>query len=259
MSLTKKQSRLFADSAEALRQGMIAKPSLADQIAQSLMSQISAGTLKEGEQLPAESDLCEMYGVSRVTVRRALDFLAKNNLITRIAGKGSFVSGKSDLIGWKWDNIQDLVKFTTDTKTDHPKVLKWAIVKPIDAARQFLNINSEKTYLLLQTRYVEGEPFYFVEVYIPLRYGRMITIEALKRHTPLELFEMHLNLPLQRVVEELSARPALKVCADPLNIKMGDPTVLQTLKFYGPDGPLQYVRVWWPARLFKRKNELVRK
>lgn len=222
------------------------------------MSQISTGTLRQGQQIPPEAELCSLYGVSRVTVRRALDFLRKNNLISKVAGKGTFVSGKSDLIGWKWDNIDDLVRFTTDTKTDHPKVLKWIITKPLPAARDFLNVKNEKTYLLLQTRYVQDKPAYLVEVYIPLAYGRLITVEALKRHTPLELFDSQLGLPLQRVVEELTARPAPALCATPLKIKVGDPTVLQTLKFFGPGGPLQYVRVWWPAKLFKRKNELIR-
>lgn len=238
---------------------MIAKLSLADQLARSLMAQISTGELRQGAQLPTEAELCRLHGVSRVTVRRALDFLHKNSMISRIAGKGTYVSGKSDIIGWKLDSVQDLVQFTTDTRTEHPKVLKWSIVRPIAAAREFLGVGNEKTYFLLQTRYVADKPIYFVEVHIPLSIGQLITVEALKHRTPLELFERQLGLPPQRVIEELSAGPAPKLCAGPLGIAVGDPTVLQTLKFYGPGGPLQYVRLWWPAKLFKRRNELVRR
>jgi DNA-binding GntR family transcriptional regulator len=105
-------------------QPLIGKLSLADQLARSLIGQISKGSLKRGEQLPTEAELCKIHGVSRITVRRALDLLQKSDLIDRIAGKGTFVTGRSDIVGWQLDSIQDLIEFTTETRTAAPTILQ---------------------------------------------------------------------------------------------------------------------------------------
>lgn len=54
-------------------------------------SLIQKGHLAVGSQVPTEQQLCEQYGVSRITARRALEELRAANLIERIAGRGSFV------------------------------------------------------------------------------------------------------------------------------------------------------------------------
>ena len=66
--------------------------SLQTQIAQWLEQLIGSGRLGPGEQLPSEAALVERLGVSRVTVRLAIDDLVARDLITRSHGKGSFVS-----------------------------------------------------------------------------------------------------------------------------------------------------------------------
>lgn len=57
-----------------------------------LADDIAHGTLRAGEQLPAERLLCEQLGVSRVTLRRALESLAHDGLIESSAGRGWFVA-----------------------------------------------------------------------------------------------------------------------------------------------------------------------
>ncbi|MEP3048624.1 MAG: GntR family transcriptional regulator [Roseibium sp.] len=58
----------------------------------SLRDQIADGRLADGVNLPAEQKLTEIFGVSRVTIRRALDSLAEAGLVIRRPGSGTTVN-----------------------------------------------------------------------------------------------------------------------------------------------------------------------
>lgn len=70
-----------------------------------LKKRINAGEFNNGKLLPTEKSLQEEFNVSRITVKHAYNKLAEEGLITRIAGKGTVLSGengsnrKSKLIG----------------------------------------------------------------------------------------------------------------------------------------------------------------
>ena len=57
------------------------------QIYLDLLKKIQTGVLKAGEKLPTEAELEEMYGVSRITVRGAIEMLAQEGLVEKNRGK----------------------------------------------------------------------------------------------------------------------------------------------------------------------------
>ena len=57
-----------------------------------ITASISDGTYSAGDKLPTELDLASMYGVSRQTVRQALEKLERDKLISKIQGSGSYIS-----------------------------------------------------------------------------------------------------------------------------------------------------------------------
>jgi GntR family transcriptional regulator len=61
-------------------------------IEEDLLAQIADGLLKPGQVIPTERELCECYGVSRITVRRAIGELETRGIVHRYQGKGTFVS-----------------------------------------------------------------------------------------------------------------------------------------------------------------------
>jgi GntR family transcriptional regulator len=62
------------------------------QIQEALTDEIRRGTYRVGEQIPSESQLVDHYGVSRTTVRKALDALVSRGVVVRQRGKGTFVA-----------------------------------------------------------------------------------------------------------------------------------------------------------------------
>lgn len=64
---------------------------LCQNVVAQLSKMILDGSIKKGEMLPSETKLCELFGVSRTTVRSALQVLSQRKIILTQRGKGSLV------------------------------------------------------------------------------------------------------------------------------------------------------------------------
>lgn len=60
-------------------------------LSRALQAQMNDGTLRAGEMLPSERQLQSLLGLSRPTIRQAMDALIRQGLLQRVAGKGTFV------------------------------------------------------------------------------------------------------------------------------------------------------------------------
>ena len=64
------------------------------QLANEIKAQGASGELKENEQLMTEMELSKAYNISRITVRKALELLVDEEILTKRQGIGAFVTGK---------------------------------------------------------------------------------------------------------------------------------------------------------------------
>ena len=71
------------------------KDRLYQEIVDQIQQQILSGALKPGDQIPAERDLADRFGVSRTAVREAIKSLTEKGLIEVYVGRGTFVTSLS--------------------------------------------------------------------------------------------------------------------------------------------------------------------
>ena len=56
-----------------------------------MRERITSGEYRAGDRLPSEAELCALYGVSRMTVRRAVTLLVQDGVVSTENGRGTFV------------------------------------------------------------------------------------------------------------------------------------------------------------------------
>ncbi|MDR0879818.1 MAG: GntR family transcriptional regulator [Clostridioides sp.] len=94
------------------------KKSIPDQVFENLMEEISSGVIKPGDKIPSEHELCDIFGVSRPSIKMALDRLNLLGVLESRVGDGTylkkfsalnFVELYSDLFGIT-HTLEDLVE-----------------------------------------------------------------------------------------------------------------------------------------------------
>ena len=90
-------SRLCCKIKRNLRPGSRACPrrSLSDHIVEQIAALIARGTLKPGDRIPSEKQLCEQFGVGRTSVREALRSLSVMGVLEPHMGDGTFVASNA--------------------------------------------------------------------------------------------------------------------------------------------------------------------
>lgn len=140
-----------------------------------LLRAISKGEIRSGAALPTESELMEMYKVSRNTVRRAIDRLVSERRVVRRRGSGTYVLA-SDRRAESWERLaqlaHDLDRFARATSC---KTLKYARVETPTYVLHQIPDFSARSLLIEQTRYFEKTCFAACVSHIPDGVGARLT------------------------------------------------------------------------------------
>src|SRR6478735_11351716 len=103
-----------------------------------LRHSIVTGEIPGGAKFPSEPDLGSLHGVSRVTVRRALDHLEQEGLVRRQPGAGTFVANRPETKPFVADLSNALASIVEMGRTTDVKLLSFAFVPASNAIGQAL-------------------------------------------------------------------------------------------------------------------------
>ncbi|MCJ7842466.1 GntR family transcriptional regulator [Lederbergia sp. NSJ-179] len=95
-----------------------------EQIYDELCERIANQHYREGDRVPSEKELADLYHVSRITSKKALELLANDGLIVRLPGKGSFVKEAVD--------VEKQVKIKKATEKNSKRLLIGLVMTDFD-------------------------------------------------------------------------------------------------------------------------------
>ncbi len=166
-----------------------------------LRKKIVNGYFKDGR-MPTEKKLCEEYGVSRMTIRNALEKLMMEGLIERKKGKGTFIKKKGSE-----EKLSKLSGFTEEVGKERvtSKVLANKLVRiPLEAKDKFGLPEDALVLMLKRVRYINGEAVALEEAYlnpsVDVRILKIIEMDMSKRSL-YEFLRSDLGIPLDHAEE----------------------------------------------------------
>ncbi|MBW8351900.1 GntR family transcriptional regulator [Bacillus sp. IITD106] len=140
---------------------------LYEQIKAAIREYVENNNIKPGEKIPNESELCDLFSVSRITIRRAIKELGEENFLEVIRGKGTFIKApKKDL------HLLNLKGFTEGLSNEEDHIKKEIISKRIIHNNSELSkvFSHQQNEILELVRLVKREdvPFSIDYAYLPL-------------------------------------------------------------------------------------------
>jgi len=202
--------------------------SLHHQVSAVLRSGIISGRYGEGEYLPGEEKLTEMFGVSRPTIRRAMLSLEQEGLIERKQGRGTRVVWNGRVFTTA-SPLSDLI--TSIARYDQEsivRVLSFEEVAMPEEPRTSMRLPAGARGLkVVRRREREGAPLWMLINYFPASVGASFTPQTLERATMFEALRS-IGRPCKRAVNIISATLADPELAGMLDVSVGSPLLEMT-------------------------------
>ena len=187
-------------------------------IADELRRSVEAGELTAGRLLPSESELSTVHGVSRVTVRKALELLRDEGLIDSRQGFGWFVA--ADPLRQALGRLGTIEGQLSELGVaSERRVVGFRFVSAPPRARQVLGSSS-----VLEVRRVnlaDGEPFARVTVWCPDELGASLSRAQVEKAPFYEL----LGIEIGRATQTIGAAAANATDAELLHVPVGSPVL----------------------------------
>lgn len=217
--------------------------SLYVQLKRFILDQIENGDLQPSSRLPSERQLSEEFGVSRTTVRRALDDLAREGHIFTRVGRGTFVAER------KIDqNLQVLTGFTQDMQERDLKasarILDSGLLQASAELAGALHIQEgAQVVRLKRLRIADGVPLAVESAHLPHHLCPGVLEHDLETGSLYEVLGNRYGLKLARAKQKIEAVLANEEEAQLLGLVRPSPVLLMERRTYLSSGDvIEYVK-----------------
>ena len=207
-----------------------------------LRDRIVSGRIQPGALLSGEQEIARQLGVSRITVKRALNELASRGLVERHRGRGTIVAGSAviPLVAGAFDTLlESLQRMGLQTEVELLDVSE----QPADARiAERLELKADTpVQRAVRFRKLNGQPFSHLVNYIPLSIAGRYSVDELATTSMLTLLE-RAGAPAQEAEQWISAVAATVLIAQTLDVSPGAPLLRVDRVMRGPRRkPVQFI------------------
>jgi GntR family transcriptional regulator len=217
------------------------------QIAETLRRELRG----EGERIESEHQLCSRFGVSRPTIRQALDVLVQEGLLYRHAGRGTFStpSAAGDRRLRVIGSLGDMIALGDETWF---KILTRETLRLAPNIAQALRLPPGSwAYQIVGVRHADTGPFQHVTTYVPPAIGRSLEHEDLSKTSILATIERHVGVPVKYMEQIIDAALAPRRVAELLQIRPRSPILCFERTYFAVAGEaIEYAITYQATRRY---------
>ncbi len=233
------------------------------QLAEVIKKQIISGVYHPGDLLPSESKLVEDFGVSRTTVRLAMDSIKEMGLVLREQGKGTFVTSSR-----LHSRFPVLSSFTEEVellgRTPGTVLVEACDVEaPLLIAEALQLEPGRQIHRIIRLRTADDKPICLATSWLnDIRFPQLRKLDYAQLSI-YDLFENILGLTILRAVQHIWADISTPSDAKILEISTGAPLLRLTRNtFVASDqdngSPIEYVEAAFIGQMYRVESELYR-
>ena len=224
-----------------------------------LRDRILSNALAPGARLPTEVDLARYHRVSRVTVRRALAELSREQLIERRRASGTRVIYQPPAKPMTADIANVLATLVEMGERTTSKLLSFGYIPAAGPVAEALGVTSQdKLQRSVRVRSSDGLPFSYLVAHVPDRIGRTYARRELAAKPLLALLERS-GVKIERASQRVSAVLATPETAHALKVGIGSPLIELVRVVYDRDGRgVEHLHALYRPDRSKLEMDLVR-
>lgn len=198
--------------------------------------------MNAGDRLPSEAELCQMYEVSRTTVRKALGDLEREELLQSMQGKGTFITTKKFNTDW----VQFSRGFAADMAEHGVPVTRRMLARTTepaseDVARALQIMPGAAVVKFVRLRFAGEQPYDICTNYLPLHLFPDIEEVEWPENSLYSLLRLHYGVQLGRGVRTVEADLCTAEEARLLGIRPKSPLLVLVSTMFDIHGyPVEY-------------------